>query len=410
MSTPMVSHHVARLGGDRDWSRYVVYCGGTRWDGNRYTDQHMAAHLSAYVPVLFVDPPVSARAAATDPVDAAARRAGFRLLDDGLACLTPPGFPGGQRPGIHSANQARVRRAIAASERLLGGRVAATVVASLDPLFGATGGIRLLFGTDDWVAGAELMGIPPRRLRRDERRLLRAADRVVAVSDALAAKWSSMGAEATVVTNGVDCDALAAVDKATWPAEVTLPPPIAGVVGHISDRLDLATLEAVAERGHSLLLVGPAALNFRHEHLASLLARPNVQWTGPKPFTELPSYLRAIDVGLTPYADTDFNRASFPLKTLEYLAAGRAAVTYDLPASRALGPDVVTTVASRREFVAAVGRALHEEATPARRAARRRVALAHDWSRKARAFADVLGVRGDRSPIPFVSPERPARP
>ena len=27
-------------------------------------------------------------------------------------------------------------------------------------------------------------------------------------------------------------------------------------------------------------------------------------------------YLRVIDVGLTPYSQSDFNRASFPLKTL----------------------------------------------------------------------------------------------
>ena len=41
------------------------------------------------------------------------------------------------------------------------------------------------------------------------------------------------------------------------------------------------------------------------------------------PYDKLGSALADVTVCLLPYADTDFNRASFPLKILEYLAAGR---------------------------------------------------------------------------------------
>ena len=44
--------------------------------------------------------------------------------------------------------------------------------------------------------------------------------------------------------------------------------------------------------------------------------------------------MSVLDVGLTPYRDTEFNRASFPLKTLEYLGAGVPVVTANLPAAR----------------------------------------------------------------------------
>ena len=57
---------------------------------------------------------------------------------------------------------------------------------------------------------------------------------------------------------------------------------------------------------------------------------------GLKPFEELPSYVRVMDAGL-PYADSAFNRASSPLKVLEYLAAGRPAIATDLPAVRSIG-------------------------------------------------------------------------
>ena len=60
----------------------------------------------------------------------------------------------------------------------------------------------------------------------------------------------------------------------------------------------------------------------------------------------MPSYMAALKVGLTPYGDNEFNRASFPLKTLEYLSAGIAVVrpSYQQPrclirnSFRLLGP------------------------------------------------------------------------
>src|SRR5512132_3603441 len=118
----------------------------------------------------------------------------------------------------------------------------------------------------------------------------------------------------------------------------------------MSDRIDLAMLDAVASSGVSLLLVGPRQATFEIAKLDRLLSLPNVQWVGPKEFQELPSYLRVIDVGLTPYTQSDFNRASFPLKTLEYLAAGRPVVASDLPAHRWLNTPHVSIARTPREF------------------------------------------------------------
>jgi teichuronic acid biosynthesis glycosyltransferase TuaH len=78
-----------------------------------------------------------------------------------------------------------------------------------------------------------------------------------------------------------------------------------------------------------------------------------VCWVGAKPFTSLPSYMRLIDVGLLPYTRSAFNQSSFPLKVLEYLAAGRSAVCSDLPAVRTLGP-LVTIASTPEGFAAAV--------------------------------------------------------
>ena len=128
---------------------------------------------------------------------------------------------------------------------------------------------------------------------------------------------------AAYLPNGCDAPYFAGVDEVAAAGDVTVPGPVAGFVGHLNSRTDLALLEAVAKAGVSLLLIGPKDPAFEPERFARLLDRGNVAYLGPRPFEELPSYFKLIDVGLVPYGDTEFNRWSFPMKTLEYLAAGR---------------------------------------------------------------------------------------
>ena len=100
-----------------------------------------------------------------------------------------------------------------------------------------------------------------------------------------------------MIPNGCEAEHFATADSAPPPQDVHLEGPVAGFIGHMSERIDLAMLEAVAASGVSLLLVGPRQKTFEIAKLECLLALPNVQWVGPKEFGELPSYLRVIDVG-----------------------------------------------------------------------------------------------------------------
>ena len=64
-----------------------------------------------------------------------------------------------------------------------------------------------------------------------------------------------------------------------------------------------------------------------------------------------------------PYRDTPFNRGSFPLKTLEYLAAGRAVVATDLPAIRWLNTDLISVATTPAAFADHVARLASEPRT-----------------------------------------------
>jgi teichuronic acid biosynthesis glycosyltransferase TuaH len=126
----------------------------------------------------------------------------------------------------------------------------------------------------------------------------------------------------------------------------------------------------------------------------------------------VPSYLAAADVGITPYTASAFNRASFPLKTLEYLGAGLPVVSTDLPGARWLLDDlartdpaadqIMTLAAAPAEVVAEVRRMAgepgrepdREQREPDReqRADRcRAFAARHSWARRAATLAGVIG-------------------
>ena len=138
--------------------------------------------------------------------------------------------------------------------------------------------------------------------------------------------------------------------------------------------------------------MGPRQRTLTSPQLERLLSRPEVQWVGGKPFEDLPSYLRCMDVGLTPYCDTDFNRASFPLKTLEYLAGGRPVVTTDLPVNAMLDPDLITVASNPASFAAAVRQIAHTPRSQADMAERRAFAAQHTWEARARRLAELIGL------------------
>jgi teichuronic acid biosynthesis glycosyltransferase TuaH len=216
------------------------------------------------------------------------------------------------------------------------------------------------------------------------------ADLIVAANPLVADFWRSQHGNVTLLPYGVDVVAYREVDRAPLPPDVGLAAPIAGFVGHINERIDLRLLEAIAALGRSLLLVGPRDPGFEPDRFDTLLRRRNVRWVGAKAFRDLPGYLRLIDVGLVPYGDSAFNRGSFPLKTLEYLAAGRAVVATDLPAVRWLATDLVTVATSPREFAGQVDQLLGQARTPTTVARRKEFARRHSWSSFAAKFYEAI--------------------
>jgi teichuronic acid biosynthesis glycosyltransferase TuaH len=375
------------------WDDLIVLCAANNLDGMKVADLHLAEHLSRLAPVLYVDPPMSHLTPRKHPETAKAlREPRLRLQQPRLARLTPVVQPFPSRPGLAGMSCALIRRYLRRATARLGGRVTAVISAWPQyPVFGSCGEhVSVYWAQDDFLGGAALLGLNVGLLARQESRVAADADLVVAANPVVATAWRDRGQRPLLIPFGADIDAYRDVERAARPADADLPGPVAGFVGRLNGRTDLHLLEAIADRGRSLLLVGPKDPAFEPVRFAALQRRRNVRWVGPKDFGALPGYLQVIDVGLVPYLDTPFNRGSFPLKALEYLAAGRAVVSTDLPATRWLETDLISIAAGPEPFADQVDHMLAEPRTPPVLARRQEFAARHSWARRATDIYDAV--------------------
>ena len=361
------------------------------WDGPALSEKQLASRLSKYAPILFVDPPISLLTPLRRPeFRAALFEPRLREVAPRIMRLTPLALPGVGRRILRDLAIRSTRTAIQRATRTLGGDVAAMIVASLDNLFGSAGERRrLLWGTDDFSAGGELMGVSPEWLKRREQAQLQRADSVCAVSAPLADKWHALsGKPVSIIHNGCDTTLFATSGASKRPDDVTLADPIAVFVGHLSERIDFALLDAVAATGTSVLLVGNRQLTFEINKIESLLNRPNVDgWA--KAICSVPlGYLGASSVGLTPYVRSEFNDASLPAQD-PGLPCGRLTRSR-LPATSQLKCDAVHIARDSAEFSSKVTELASSPPSLQLRESAMSFAKSHDWDARAADFARLI--------------------
>jgi glycosyltransferase involved in cell wall biosynthesis len=378
------------------WDGLIVLCAANSWDDVKLADRHMAEHLVAHAPVLYVDPPVSHLTRLNKPAVAASLKGPrLRKLAPRLARYTPVVPPKPTHPAVQPLASRLVRRQLAGAIRDLDARSVQAVISTwlFTDVYGVLGEARRVYWwQDDPVGGAAHWGASAERLAAADDRLARASDLIVAVNEGATERWQDRGLPAAYLPNGCDAEFFAGVDAVQPAADVQLPGPVAGFVGHLNSRTDLALLEAVAASGMSLLLIGPKDPEFEPERFARLASRPNVSYLGPKPFESLPSYLRAIDVGLVPYGATEFNRWSFPMKALEYLAAGRPVVATSLPAMQWLDSEFIALADTPEAFATSVREGARFATSPELVSRRRAFARTHSWAERAQRLARLVAL------------------
>ncbi|WP_420178114.1 glycosyltransferase [Paenarthrobacter sp. TA1.8] len=374
----------------------IMYISGGQWDGVPGTDRLLAEALSVRARVLWVDQPVSVAR------DGNVRRhtvSSFRGVPETVAPtvsrLRVPSLPGFSRPVVRRSTEAIARWTMRSAARRVGDGLAGVVNASPLVHFPRELSVpRLLHLTDDWLASAELMGLSRTHLERVLMSNIAVADVVTAVSPALAQKFSEFsGRKVEFVPNGC---------RTPVPAEYgTVRQPVAVLVGQLNERLDFATLSDLGRTELPVIVLGPRTEREQHARrsLDEFLSRPNVDWRGEVSALEVARVLATAAIGLTPYTDSEFNRSSFPLKTLEYLASGLPVVAADLPATRWISSDFVKIATTPRDFVDLVRSGLETELTCEQRRRIQSSAQQHTWDVRAEKLLSLLGEQQTTEPV-----------
>lgn len=234
---------------------------------------------------------------------------------------------------------------------------------------------------DDWSdpsLGGEWFDAPT------ERWTVERADFVTASAPDLVERAVSLGAQATLIPNGVNRD-LFGPTADQRPADLPeTDGPVLGYCGSLyGDWFDWEALRAVAEAfpDATVVIIGDARGIDR-------ALPPNVFFLGLKAQDDLPAYVQRFTVGLLPFHLTETTHAVSPLKVYEYLASG---VPVAAPPLRAL--ESLDGVHTDPDLVSAVRIALDTE-PPDRRDALDR----HSWDARIEALLDAAGLGRPAAP------------
>ncbi len=244
-------------------------------------------------------------------------------------------------------------------------------------------------------------GMPAEVLEPAEHELVEKSDIVFTTAPKLAETRKAWNPNTHDFGNVADFDHFAKARAAvtTVPDDLaTIPAPRIGFIGAVSSyKVDFQLIRFVAQSrpDWSVVLIGKVGEGDPWTDSAALAGLPNLHLLGPRPYAELPRYLKGLDVALLPNTMNDYTESMFPMKFFEYLAAGKPVVSVDLPALRAYHR-LVWLAKSPEEFVKGIEEALRGAAAPLEE----RLALAQQHTYTARtermmALVDQLDAKGD---------------
>lgn len=258
--------------------------------------------------------------------------------------------------------------------------------------------------TDDWTNLTQSPWLTD-LIREQDKNLCRAADAVIVCSERLRQLKEPLTNSLYLIPNGVDAAHYLKVDdkgRELPPETAAWRHPVLGYTGTVhSDRVDLPLVEALARRlpDATVALVGPVHLDGAERRRLEALG--NVFFTGPKPYADLPSYMRAFDVCITPHLVTPFTESLNPIKLWEYLAVGKPIISTRVTGFRDY-QEFVYLADNAEGFAAALQEALEEKQDRAER--RRQEAGQHSWTTRLDAVEAVIArtLTADGSPAPGV--------
>lgn len=183
--------------------------------------------------------------------------------------------------------------------------------------------------TDDWSHAS----VPPHilaQVKADDEWMLHNADEVIVCSEDLLKNKRDRCKSIHLIRNGVKLKPYLpeSLAQTVTPSEMKLEGSIAGYIGTLhEDRLDVElVIESAGKlRSVNFVFIGPNSLTA--ENTRRLGELPNVHIFGARPYEQLPAYMSAFDICITPHVVSPFTESLDPIKMYEYMATGKPIVS-----------------------------------------------------------------------------------
>jgi len=224
-----------------------------------------------------------------------------------------------------------------------------------------------------------------------ERRLIEDADAVITANRLLYEKKKPYARRIYQIYHGVDYDHFTKeFDKdIPLPPDIkAIPKPIIAIIGAFADWMDIDLIKFIAQthKKWSIVSIGPVESGIDINSLSSL---GNIYFLGPKVYSELPNYYRAVDVFIIPFLLNEHIKYCSPIRLYEHLASGKPVVATDFPAAREIGQGLIYIALSRQDFVKKIEQALIERDTELREK-RKELAKSNTWEARIEEISEII--------------------
>lgn len=186
--------------------------------------------------------------------------------------------------------------------------------------------------------------------------LLNKANVVLTSADTLYKERSTRNRNTYFVPNAADYDHFSKCGsfENVTPAELkNIKSPQLAFIGAVYEWLDFSLIEKIAVNNPdwNLIMVGPK------QHDLKIPECNNIHWLGARDYKSLPLYMQSFDLMLIPFLQNEVTKHANPIKLWEYLAAGKAVISTDLPEVPEL-PEVIWLSDAHESFIENCSKAL----------------------------------------------------
>ncbi len=307
----------------------------------------------------------------------------IRRAPEGLHVLTPVVLPFYYSWSVRCINRllltAQVRLAMVICR--MGKPIVWAAIPSAADVVDRLGAKLIVCQVSDKVEANEDTALPKEVIRDLERRLRRKSTLVFYSGRKLYEE--SEDRHRYFLEQAVDFEHFASAAGSVPPEMTHIPRPILGYLGLADYTIDVPLVEEIARRRPEWqwVFIGTTSNRAR-------ISAPNVHFLGPKPYSELPKYLRNVDLWVCPWRqDTDFTYYGSAIKVREYLATGKPVVIS--PIYEFLEMPGIRIYRSAEEFIAAIEDALTSD-NPADREVRQDSVRGATWDVRTRQVGQLL--------------------